>query len=343
LKNKNGLVLTLTNFGATIISFLVPDQKGQLAEVVLGLDKGKDYLTSTQKNFGSIVGRYANRIAGGTFDLDGKRFVLAKNNGPNHLHGGPGGFYSKLFKTTKMMEGKDSVGVVMQYVSKDGEEGYPGNLTVQIVFELTNNNDLRMDMTAKTDQATIVNLCNHAYWNLSGHASGDILKHILYLNADNYTPVDATLIPTGKIQSVKGTVLDFTTPTPIGARIASFKDDQSTNGGYDHNFIINRTKQDEGQLVIAARLTDPVSGRVMQVSTTAPGVQCYTGNFLDGTFVGKQKTRYNKWQAVCLETQLFPDSIHHPHFPSPILRPGQTYRHTVVHNFSTLNQLKSSL
>jgi aldose 1-epimerase len=267
---------------------------------------------------------------------------LAKNNGPNHLHGGPDGFWKQVFevdeKNTKEQDGK--VSVLFHYTSKDGEEGYPGELKVSHGITLTNENELIFDFSAKTNKPTIVNLCNHGYWNLAGSGSGTILNHLLELNADHYTPADSTLIPTGKIDPVAGTFLDFRTPKTLGSRINELNDEKykQFNGGYDHNFVINRKKKDE--LVFAARLTEPKSGRVMEVHTTAPGIQVYTGNFLDGSQKGKDGWPHTKHTAVCLETQNFPDSPNKSNFPSPILRPGETYHHAVVHKFSVARSSK---
>jgi len=343
LKNKNGLVVKATNHGGAITSVLVPGNDGKFADVILGFESLQDY--EKYGNFSSIVGRYANRIADGKFQLDGKVYELAKNNGPNHLHGGPDGFWKQVWEVDEKQSKEDKsagkVSIVFNYTSKDGEEGYPGELKVVHEITLTNDNQLIMDFSAKTNKTTIVNLCNHGYWNLAGSGSGTVLDQVLELNADHYTPADDTLIPTGKIDPVAGTFLDFRKPQTLGSRISAFQDPQykQFNGGYDHNFVINRGDKKEG-LVFAARLTDPKSGRVMEVSTNAPGVQVYTGNFLDGTQKGKGGWPHTKHTAVCLETQNWPDSPNKSNFPSPVLRPGQTYRHTVVHKFSTVKKAK---
>lgn len=323
LTNKNGLQATIIDFGATLVSLQVPDKAGKLGDIVLGCDKLADYVAGTPY-FGSTTGRVCNRIAKGEFTLEGKKYTLAKNNGPNHLHGGVKALDKQLWKPNNITPA-DGVGVEYTYTSKDGEEGYPGKLDIKVTYTLTNKNELRIDYEAKTDKATPVNLTNHTYFNLAGHASGDILGHELQLTADRYTPVDDTLIPTGKIEPVAGTPFDFRTPKAIGARIADVK------GGYDLNYVLNS----EGKkLALAARVVDPKTGRVMEIETTEPGVQFYSGNFLDGKQVGKGGVKYAKHAGFCLETQHFPDSVNQPTFPSTILKPGETYRSTTVHRFA---------
>ena len=312
LQNQNGMVVRVMNLGATITEILAPNRAGRLQNVILGSDKFEDY----QQDFGgaaSVIGRVANRIAGARFSLDGKEYRLAANNGANHIHGGRRGFAHVLWSGEILPVRGASVAVRFRYLSKDGEEGYPGNLQVAVTYTLDEQNRLRLDYEAETDQATIVNLTNHAYFNLAG--SGDVLNHELQLNADRYTPANRQLIPTGKIAEVRGTLLDFTHSEKIGARIDFLKPRMK---GYDHNYVIN----DGGEnLVFAARLKEPVSGRIMEVHTTEPGVQLYTGNHLDH-------------KALCLETQHYPDSIHHPHFPSTVLRPGSRFRSATVFSFS---------
>jgi aldose 1-epimerase len=330
LTNSHGLEVRAMTYGGIIVSLRVPDQKGQLDDVVLGYDTLDGYLKSSPY-FGAIIGRYGNRIAKGKFTLDGKSYTLAINDGPNSLHGGVKGF-DKVVWHAEPFEKKGAVGVVFNYTSPDGEEGYPGTLQVTVTYTLNDQNELLFDYHATTDQATPVNLTNHSYFNLAGDGQRDILGHLLMLNADRFTPVDKTLIPTGELRSVKGTPFDFTQPTAIGARIDQ-KDEQLIFGrGYDHNFVINRTGPG---LVLAARVQEPTTGRVMEVLTTEPGIQFYSGNFLDGTLTGKGGHVYQHRYGFCLETQHYPDSPNHPNFPSTILRPGQTYRSKTVYRFST--------
>lgn len=328
IKNANGLELRVTNYGGIIVSLRVPDKKGSLADVVLGYDNLDGYLTNPAY-FGAIVGRYANRIANGKFTVDGVEYHLAKNNGPNSLHGGLKGFNKAIWHADPFTDEQGS-GLILTYTSKDGEEGYPGNLKTKVTYTLTDQNELKIEYEATTDKATPVNLTSHSYFNLAGEGSGDILKHELTLNADRFTPVDQTLIPTGELRPVKGTPMDFTTSTPVGARINDSYDQLLIGHGYDHNFVLHRKGDD---LQLAARVREPQSGRVLEVYTTEPGVQLYTGNFLDGNITGKNRHAYNKHAALCLETQHFPDSPNHPNFPSTILRPGQTHHSSTVFKF----------
>jgi aldose 1-epimerase len=307
-----------------ITELWVPDRNKKLGDIVLGFDNLESYLKG-HPYFGCTVGRYANRIAKGRFTLDGREYTLATNNGPNHLHGGLKGFDKKVWKA-EPVEVKGGVAVRFTLTSPDGDEGYPGTLSATIVYTLTDKNELRIDYTATTDKATPVNLTNHSYFNLAG--DGDILGHVVLLNADRYTPVDGTLIPTGELAKVKGTVMDFTQPMPIGSRIGQLTNDPR---GYDHNYVLNSGGK---RLALAARVTEPKTGRVMEISTTEPGIQFYTGNFLDGTLKGKRGTVYQKHFGFCLETDHFPDSPNQPKFPSVILRPGKTYKQTTVHKFS---------
>jgi aldose 1-epimerase len=326
LTNAKGMTTKVTNYGAILTELDVPDRDGKFADVVLGFDDLKGYL-GTHPYFGATVGRVANRIAKGKFTLKGKTYHLAVNNGPNALHGGKKGFDKVVWKA-EPLRAADGAAVKFTYRSPDGEEGYPGNLTASVTYTLTDDNELKIDYRAMTDQATPVNLTNHSYFTLAGPASGDVLGHEVMLAADRYTPVDDTLIPTGEIKSVKGTPLDFTQSTRIGARIAQVKGDP---GGYDHNFVL---KKEGKELALAARVYEPRTGRVLEMFTTEPGVQFYTGNFLDGSIRGKGGVVYKKHQGFCLEAQHFPDSVNHASFPSVILEPGKTYTQTTVYKFS---------
>lgn len=325
LTNTHGLTAKIMTYGALLTELHVPDKTGKLGNVVLGFDNLKQYLDG-HPYFGCTVGRYANRIAKGKFTLDGKTYTLAVNNGPNSLHGGLKGF-DKVVWTAEPSDTPAGPGVKFTYVSADGEEGYPGKLAVTVIYTLTNRDELKIEYAASAEKATPVNLTNHSYFNLAGPGKGDILGHVLSLTADKYTPVDDTLIPTGKIEPVSGTPLDFTKPTAIGARIDQLKGEP---GGYDHNFVINGGG---GALAPTATVTEPTTGRVMEILTTQPGVQLYTGNFLDGKLTGNGGV-YKKHYGFCLETQHFPDSPNHPNFPSTILKPGETYRQVTVHRFS---------
>jgi len=327
LRNANGVEFNAINYGGIITSLRVPDRRGAMADVVFGFDSMDGYLKKPPY-FGAIVGRYGNRIAKGTFSLDGKTYRLATNNGVNHLHGGNVGFDKVVWKA-EPIPGKN--GIAFSRVSRDGEEGYPGNLTVRVTYELTDRNELIVDYHATTDKATPVNLTQHSYFNLAG--GGDILGHEMMINADRYTPVDATLIPTGVVAPVAGTPFDFRKPTAIGARIDQADAQLKIGQGYDHNWVLNRAGSGPQ---LAARVVEPVSGRTMEVSTTEPGVQFYTGNFLDGTIVGKGGQRYVHRGGFCLETQHYPDSPNHANFPSTILRPGQEYNSRTVFTFGVV-------
>jgi aldose 1-epimerase len=317
------------NYGGIILSIRVPDRKGQFADIVLGHDSLEGYIPNPPY-LGAIVGRYANRIANGTFTLDGKTYTLPKNDGPNTLHGGTTRTFDKVVWAGEPLKGK--TGVAFSYVSKDGEEGFPGNLKVNVTYTLTEDDTLVIDYEATTDKATPINLSQHSYFNLTGEGNGDILNHEIMIHADRFTPVDKNLIPTGELRPVKGTPLDFATSTRIGARIDD-NYEQLVLHGYDHNFVINR-KAGENALVLAARVYEPTSGRVLEVSTTQPGVQFYTGNFLDGSVTGTEGHVYKRRYGFCLETQHFPDSPNHPEFPNTILRPGETLREKTVFKFS---------
>jgi aldose 1-epimerase len=326
LTNRNGVVVKITNFGAIITELHVPDRTGQRTNVVLGFDNLEQYLQG-HPGFGAVIGRVANRIAKARFTLEGREYQLAANNGPNHIHGGLKSFDKVVWEGKSLPSQPNAAAVQFTYLSKDGEEGYPGNLSVAVIYTLTVDNELRIDYHATTDKTTILNLTNHSYFNLAG--SGDVLGHELFINADHYTPSDAELIPTGEIASVKGTPLDFTQPATLGARIAQLK---PSPGGYDHNYVLNHGGT---SLALAARAFEPGSGRVLEVSTTEPGVQLYTGNFLDGRLTGVGGVTYGRHAGFCLETQHYPDSIHKPNFPSTVLRPGQTFQSTTVFKFST--------
>ncbi len=322
LTNTNGLKAEIMTYGGIVISLQVPDRDGNFADIVLGCDSLDEYLKGTPY-FGALVGRYGNRIAKGKFTLDGVEYTLATNNGPNHLHGGIKGF-DKVVWNAEPMQTDQGPALKLTYRSRDGEEGYPGNLSCIVSYTLTNNNELKINYEAETDKATVINLTHHSYFNLGGHNSGDILGHELMLNADHFTPVDKDLIPTGEIKSVKGTPMDFTRPMTIGSRI------EQVAGGYDHNYVLNSS---DGSLALAASVYEPKTGRVMEIFTTEPGIQFYTGNFLDGSNKGKGAV-YNKHNGFCLETQHFPDSPNNPNFPSVVLKPGEKYTQLTVHRFS---------
>jgi aldose 1-epimerase len=325
LTNAKGAEVRIATYGATVVSLKVPDRSGAIGDVVAGFDDFAGYLTPSPY-FGAIIGRYGNRIGKGRFSLNGVEYVLAKNNGENHLHGGLRGFDKHVW-TAKPVSPQS---IELTYLSKDGEEGYPGDLTATVTYTLTDANELRIEYSAATDKDTVVNLSNHSYFNLSGE--DDILGHEVVIHADRFTPVDKSLIPTGELRPVAGTPLDFRTAKAIGARIEQ-KDEQMIFGqGYDHNFVLNRTGSD---LESAAIVTDKKSGRVMEVLTTEPGLQFYTGNFLNGALKGKGR-RYTRRSAFCMETQHFPDSPNKPGFPSTVLKPGDRYRTTTVYRFSTM-------
>jgi aldose 1-epimerase len=329
LANGRGLELEAMTYGGIIRSLKVPDRSGTVADVVLGFDTPQGYLSDPPPPyFGALIGRYGNRIAKGHFTVDGQAYTLAINNAPNSLHGGNKGFDKVLWTAAPA---KTGASLVLTRTSPSGEEGYPGNLAVEVRYSLTADAALRIDYLATSDEPTPVNLTNHSYFNLAGEGSGDILGHVLMINADRFTPVDANLIPTGVLQPVANTPFDFRTPTAIGARIDQ-DDPQLKNGkGYDHNWVLNRKGSG---LQLAARLTDPRSGRTMEVRTTEPGLQFYSGNFLDGTIVGKSGHKYGHRSGLCLETQHYPDSPNQSTFPSTILRPGQSYDSKTVFAFT---------
>jgi aldose 1-epimerase len=330
MTNSRGMEVRAMNYGGIIVSLRVPDKKGVLADVVLGFDTLDGYLNN-KPYFGAIIGRYANRIAKGRFVLDGVEYRLARNNDMNSLHGGLKGF-DKVVWHGEQFENNHGSGVVFTYTSKDGEEGYPGNLKATVTYTLTDQNELQIEYEATPDKATPVNLTNHSYFNLAGEGNGDILQHELMLDADRFTLVDSTLIPTGELQSVASTPFDFTKPTAIGARIDADNEQLAIAHGYDHNFVLNRKSS---RLELACRVHEPQTGRVLEVYTTEPGIQFYTGNFLDGTITGKNGHAYKKHAALCLETQHFPDSPNHSHFPSTILKPELIYHSRTAYKFST--------
>lgn len=331
LKSGHGIEVSVMTYGAIITAIRTPDKSSHVADVALGFDSLAGYLASPPY-FGAIVGRYANRIAGGRFKLDGVEYHLARNNGPNSLHGGQRGF-DKVLWTPEPFENDSAVGVKMRYESPDGEEGYPGAVSVLVTYTLTAAGELIVDYDASTTKATPINLSQHTYWNLHGEGSeGGITDHVLTINASAFTPVDSTLIPTGRIAPVAGTPFDFREQTAIGARIDTPDEQLRFGRGYDHNWVIDGGGQ--GKLVRAARLEDPVSGRVLEVRTTEPGIQFYSGNFLDGTIKGKAGHFYVHRSGLCLETQHFPDSPNHQNFPSTILRPGERYQSRSVFAFS---------
>lgn len=324
LTNDQGMEVRITNYGCIITAVNVPDRSGKVDDVVLGHDTFEGYLNRS-RYFGALVGRYANRIAHGRFALNGNAYSLATNNGENHLHGGLKGFDKVVWQATELTDG-----LQLDYLSADGEEGYPGTLHVTVEYYLTPENELRIEYSATTDKDTIINLTNHSYFNLAG--GGTILDHELTINAEAFTPVDQGLIPTGEIRAVKDTPMDFTSKTPIGARIGNDYEQLRLAGGYDHNFVL---RPGADRFKIAATLHEPKTGRLMQVSTTQPGMQFYSGNFLNGSIVGKGGTPYVKNCACCFETQHFPDSPNQPSFPTTVLKPGEEYQQTTIFKFST--------
>lgn len=322
LTNANGMQVQVTNFGAIVTSVLAPDKDGNMADVVLGFDNVNGYIPN-DPHIGGIIGRFANRIAKGKFALDGQEYTLATNNGPNHLHGGNIGFDRVVWQAEQVPAEN---AIRLTYVSQDMEEGYPGNLTATVTYTLTSDNELRIDYKATSDKATPVNLTNHSYFNLSGGEVKTVADHVVQINADRYTAVDETLIPTGELASVKGTQLNLTEPQPIGKFL-----NEIPGGGYDHNYVLNGGGED---MTKAAEVYEPTTGRVLEVYTTQPGIQFYTANFLDGSLTGKNGNKYTKHYAFCLETQHFPDSPNQESFPSTILRPGETYNETTIYKFT---------
>jgi aldose 1-epimerase len=331
ITNAHGIRARILTYGGIIQSLETPDRTGKLGDVVLGFDDMPGYVKSSPY-FGAIVGRYGNRIARGKFTLDGKTYTLAINNGPNALHGGIKGF-DKVVWAAQPFSNDSSVGLVLTHTSPDGDEGYPGTLKAKVTYTLTDHDELAIDYEATTDKATPVNLTNHTYWNLAGEGSGDILGHVLTLESSAIVPVDSTLIPTGKLMPVAGTPFDFRTPTAIGARIGTANEQLRFGKGYDHTWVLDGARQNG--LAHAAHLTEPTTGRSLDIHTTEPGVQFYSGNFLDGTAVGKHGHVYKFPNGLALETHHYPDSPNQPSFPSTILRPGQTYRSRTVYRFGT--------
>ena len=328
LTNRHGLQVAITNYGGRVVKLITPDRHGKMADIVLGFDNLEGFL-GNNPFFGALIGRYGNRIGNARFKLDGVEYKLEANDGKNSLHGGSQGFDKKVW-TAREIPGEQPA-LELTYLSKDGEEGYPGTLTATVVYTLTNHNELRIDYKATTDKDTVLNVTNHAYFNLAGEGNGDILKTELMINADRFTPVDATLIPTGELRKVDGSPLDFRKLTAIGARIDADDQQLKFGRGYDHNFVLKRKGPG---LELAARAVDPGSGREMEVYTTQPGMQFYSGNFLDGSVKGKGGVAYGRRSAFCLETQHFPDSPNQPSFPSTVLKPGQTYHEVTVFKFS---------
>lgn len=327
LKNGNGMTAAITNYGGRIVSLLVPDKNGKMTDVVVGFDSVEDYVNSTEPYFGATIGRVGNRIARGKFTLDGKQYTLFANNGPNTLHGGKKGYQAVVWDATQ----PNDTTLVLHYLSKDNEEGFPGNLDVKVTYSLTGDNALKCDYVATTDKKTVVNLTNHAFFNLNGEGSGTINNHILQINADSYTPVDSTLIPTGEIKPVAGTPFDFTQPTPIGERLNADNEQLKFGKGYDHNYVLNGSGMKK-----AATVTGDKSGIQMTVFTEEPGLQFYGGNFMQAknTFKSGAKDAYRT--AFCLETQHYPDSPNQPGFPSEVLSPGETYHTTSLYQFSVV-------
>jgi aldose 1-epimerase len=323
LTNSKGNVVKITNYGGIVTSWIVPDKNDSLSSIVLGFDSLSGYLAKSPY-FGALVGRYGNRIAKGKFTLDNHTYTLAVNNGVNHLHGGLKGFDKQVWEAT--IDNDSTPSLNLSYLSKDGEEGYPGNLNVQVRYTLSDDDELRIEYHATTDKKTVLNLTNHSYFNLTGSVSNTILDHQVQIDADNYTPVDTSLIPTGQIAPVKGTAFDFTTATKIGLRIDSVQ-----GGGYDHNFVLNKK---DTSLRKVATITDEFSGRKLEVSTMQPGMQFYTGNFLDGSIQTSDGKPINKHTALCLETQHFPDSPNQPAFPSVVLSPGENFHSVTVYRLS---------
>ncbi|WP_297703090.1 aldose epimerase family protein [uncultured Eudoraea sp.] len=332
LTNKNGLRADFTNYGQRLIALHVPDKDGKMGDIVLGLPTLDGYMNGPKNNFGAVIGRYGNRIAKGKFSIKNTKYKLAKNNGENHLHGGNIGFDAVIWKARQTAPNK----IEFTRVSSDMEEGYPGNLDVKVTYILSDNNELKISYEAITDKTTIINLTNHSYFNLKGEGKGDVNDHLMMINASAYTPVDAGLIPIGTLESVKGTPFDFTSPKTILTDLDSNNAQMVIGGGYDHNFVLNESPKNSEGLVLAARVTEPISGRIMEVYTSEPGVQLYGGNFLNGSSIGKSGNPYMKRNAFCLETQHYPDSPNQSNFPSTLLEPGDKYKSTTIYKFDVV-------
>jgi aldose 1-epimerase len=330
LTNKNGMEVAITDFGGIVVSIEVPDRSKKFDDVVLGYDSLEGYFANPSY-FGAIIGRYANRVAHGKFTLDGKAYTLATNNGENSLHGGTNGFNKMVWTARDISKGDPTL--ELTYVSKDGEEGYPGNLSVRVIYTLTAQDELKIEYSATTDKDTVLNLTNHSYFNLAGQGTGDILGHVLTIRSDKFTPVDAGLIPTGELRSVQGTPFDFTKGFVIGDRIKNDDEQLKLGRGYDHNWVLNPTNK--GEVAFAAQVYEPKSGRVLEVWTDQPGIQFYSGNFLDGTIHGKGGVVYGQRSGLCLETQHYPDSPNHPDFPTTLLKPGTHFQSTTIFKFLT--------
>ena len=342
ITNDNGIEMRVINYGGIIVSLKTPDMTGQMDDIVLGFDSLDDYLSETYRQanpyFGALIGRYGNRIANGRFTLDGETYRLPTNDGPNTLHGGDVGFNQRLWHAEPFLSSQGR-GLVLTYTSPDGEQGFPGRLSTRVSYTLTHDNELAIDYRAETTRATPVNLTQHSYFNLQGEGSGSVLDHQLMINASAYTPVGETLIPTGEIADVSGTPFDFRQPTAIGARMGQKNTQLAYAKGYDHNFVLSKNPGQADRPTLAAKVIEPHSGRVLEVATTEPGLQFYSGNFLDGSLVGKSGRPYTHRSGLALETQHFPNSPNQPNFPSTILKPGETYHSQTVYRFSTIHQM----
>lgn len=328
LKNKNGYEVAVTNYGGSLVAIMVPDKDGQVANVIQGHDNIQDAINSPEPFLSTLVGRYGNRIAKGKFTLEGKEYSLSINNGPNHLHGGPTGFHARVWDAEQLSENS----LKLHYLSADGEEGFPGNLDMTVVYTFTDDNELVIDYTGTTDKTTVVNMTNHGFFSLTGIANPTPTIEDLEceINADYYVPIDDTSIPTGEIESVKDTPFDFTTPHAVGERIDADHIQTKRGAGYDHCFVLN--KKQPGELTFAARVVEPKSGRTMEVYTTEPGVQVYTDNWADG-YKGQHGATFPRRSAICFEAQHFPDSPNHPYFPSVVLKPGEVYTQKTIYKF----------
>jgi len=326
LRNKNGVISELTNYGARVISLWVPDKNGNFDDIVLGCNTLDDYINIKERYFGATIGRYANRINKGKFKINNTEFLLKKNNGPNHLHGGNIGYNDVVWQGNQL----DKQTIEFKYLSKNMEEGYPGNLNVKVIYHLSDQNELKIEYFANTDEPTYVNLTHHSFFNLLGAGNGDINDHLLYINAKSFTPIDSKLIPTGKIELVEGTPFDFNTSTKIGKRLNDNNEQLKFGNGYDHNFVLNNSNSKD---ILAARVFEKKSGRILEVYTNEPGMQLYGGNFLDGKTIGKQNKAYDYRSAFCLETQHFPDSPNNPNFPNTLLKPKENYYSICIYKF----------